>query len=259
MNNNRAVYDIFDEVFESNKEFRGTIVEQHIKKLRDLDEFLPPSCSFFILTNTTQNNYPFVSKNFIYNLGLDIDRMNNEGVPYWFSHIHPDDIAYWVKGMKDLMIFTMTQIKSEDRPRISYTWNVRARKHDGNYVNLFEHQTPILLDSNDKPVVGIGHLTVTGEGAPMPIKVTAKILNKNNEYETLYLNTFGQRAITEGLTHRELDIVRLLALQKTSKEIAEKLFISSHTVDTHRRNIIKKLNLNSTGEIIAYAKQNLLF
>lgn len=50
------------------------------------------------------------------------------------------------------------------------------------------------------------------------------------------------------LTDRELDILRLIALEYTSKEIAEQLFIAQSTVDTHRKNIIEKLKVkNSVG------------
>ena len=51
-------------------------------------------------------------------------------------------------------------------------------------------------------------------------------------------------------------MIRLLVLNLTSKEISEKLNISSHTVDTHRRNILKKLKISSTGELVGMLKFN---
>jgi len=57
------------------------------------------------------------------------------------------------------------------------------------------------------------------------------------------------------LTDREIEIIQLLIQGKTSKEIAEELFISKNTVDTHRRNILEKTNLNSTPEIIGLCLQ----
>jgi DNA-binding NarL/FixJ family response regulator len=55
------------------------------------------------------------------------------------------------------------------------------------------------------------------------------------------------------LTSREQEIMVLLAEGLSSKEIAEKLFISPKTVDNHRTNILRKLNLHSTIELIRYA------
>ncbi|MCL5028514.1 MAG: response regulator transcription factor [Bacteroidetes bacterium] len=55
------------------------------------------------------------------------------------------------------------------------------------------------------------------------------------------------------LTDREVEIIRLIAERYSNREIAEKLFISIHTVYTHRKNIMKKLNLKSPVELILYA------
>lgn len=55
------------------------------------------------------------------------------------------------------------------------------------------------------------------------------------------------------LSQREMEIVQLIAQGLTGKEIATKLFLSHHTVSTHRKNMLKKLNLNSTSELILYA------
>ena len=55
------------------------------------------------------------------------------------------------------------------------------------------------------------------------------------------------------LTEREIEITREVAAGLSTKLIADKLFISTHTVQTHRKNILRKLNLNSTSELIIYA------
>ena len=55
------------------------------------------------------------------------------------------------------------------------------------------------------------------------------------------------------LTSREQEIMVLLAEGLSSKEIAEKLSISPKTVDNHRTNILRKLNLHSTIDLIRYA------
>jgi len=58
------------------------------------------------------------------------------------------------------------------------------------------------------------------------------------------------------LTEREIDIIRLIANELSSNEIAEKLFIAPKTVETHRHNILKKLNVKNTVGIIKYAIKN---
>lgn len=60
------------------------------------------------------------------------------------------------------------------------------------------------------------------------------------------------------LSDRELDIVREVALGKTNKEIAENLFISTHTVITHRKNITRKLGIKTVSGLTVYALLNKL-
>ncbi|MFI5222082.1 MAG: response regulator [Bacteroidia bacterium] len=55
------------------------------------------------------------------------------------------------------------------------------------------------------------------------------------------------------LTFREKQILKLIAEEHSNSEIAEKLFISVRTVETHRKNMMQKLNLESTIALIKYA------
>jgi DNA-binding CsgD family transcriptional regulator len=62
-------------------------------------------------------------------------------------------------------------------------------------------------------------------------------------------------APVEPLTVREREIVKLIAEGKSSKETGELLFISIRTVQHHRGNIMKKLNLKKTADLVKYAIQ----
>lgn len=57
-------------------------------------------------------------------------------------------------------------------------------------------------------------------------------------------------------SNRELEIIMHIAKGDTTKEIANKLFISFHTVNTHRKNIFKKLNIHNSSQLVAYAIKN---
>ncbi len=59
----------------------------------------------------------------------------------------------------------------------------------------------------------------------------------------------------EPLTVREREIIKLIAEGKSSKEIGELLFISSRTVQHHRANIMRKLNIKKTADLVKYAIQ----
>ena len=74
----------------------------------------------------------------------------------------------------------------------------------------------------------------------------------------------GKSAMNRGkasidLTKRELEVLVLIAEEFTNLEIAEKLFLSPRTVDTHRRNLLQKLAVKNTAGLVKYAiEQNLI-
>jgi DNA-binding NarL/FixJ family response regulator len=59
-----------------------------------------------------------------------------------------------------------------------------------------------------------------------------------------------------GLTEREVEVLKLITKEFTTPEIAKKLFISVYTVETHRKNLIRKLNVKNIAGLVKYAIQN---
>jgi len=84
------------------------------------------------------------------------------------------------------------------------------------------------------------------------------------EASEILLNGYSRRKVVldfkaaprNRLTARELEIVHLLAGGKSSKEVAETLKISVKTAETHRANIMRKLELHSVSELVRYAIRN---
>ena len=79
---------------------------------------------------------------------------------------------------------------------------------------------------------------------------------KSNIYTRLKEKKTKQTDVLSKFSEREIEIIKLIAEYKTSKQIAEKLYISKNTVDTHRRNILEKAGLHKTAELIVFAIEN---
>jgi len=84
----------------------------------------------------------------------------------------------------------------------------------------------------------------------------------SNEVSTTMINALmhngkgNEKDVINVLSAREKEVLSLIALGKTNKEVGEKLFISARTVESHRRKIMEKLELNNTAELIRYAIEN---
>jgi len=66
-------------------------------------------------------------------------------------------------------------------------------------------------------------------------------------------NTSGNE---KHLTRREIEIIRYISNGMTNHEIAGKLFLSTMTVDSHRKNILTKLQLRNSAALVKYAAEN---
>ncbi len=85
----------------------------------------------------------------------------------------------------------------------------------------------------------------------IPNTILMKFINKSKESG----GAIETKKISD-LTRREMEILKLIAEGYHYKEIGEKLFISARTVETHKNNIMQKLGLNSTIELVKYAIRN---
>jgi DNA-binding NarL/FixJ family response regulator len=83
---------------------------------------------------------------------------------------------------------------------------------------------------------------------------TNQVINNKNELEFKddFINKFR-------LSKREVEVIKLIVNGYSNAKIADKLFLSTYTIDTHRKNILQKLDINNTAELVKIAlEQNLI-
>ncbi len=80
----------------------------------------------------------------------------------------------------------------------------------------------------------------------------------NNLFTHLNDHNINRPESEKHLTVREIEIIRYIAEGLTNHEIADKLFLSIVTVDTHRKNMLAKLHLKNTASLVKYAAEHKL-
>lgn len=89
-------------------------------------------------------------------------------------------------------------------------------------------------------------------GKIISVLTAEKEINTNNTYiKTLKCDGLA-------VTEREIEIIIEISLGLSNKQIADKLHLSTHTVNTHRKNIMTKLGVNNTAGIVMFAVKNQL-
>ena len=145
-----------------------------------------------------------------------------------YSENH-DNAATKLNELKDLFIYHYTQ---KDNPKLSET--------------LFE----IVMCEKDL----ISHFEIESKlFVPEVARLENELRIKSDNRIVTAENGQYERNTEEIISEREKEIIRCVASGKSNKEIAEELFISPHTVATHRRNINAKLGIHSSAGLTIYA------
>ena len=101
----------------------------------------------------------------------------------------------------------------------------------------------LLKNAGKEEIINAIQKVIAGEKYFAP-DVTLSLLKKERS---------STNSLEHDLTEREIEILILIADGYTNKEIGEQLFISHRTVDTHRTNMMKKLNVNNIAGLISHA------
>lgn len=136
-------------------------------------------------------------------------------------------------------------------------------------LTVFEHEDKIfasiqagasgylLKDSSTDVIVG-AVLELLAGGAPMSPPVARKMLRYVREREQPRAAGPAGAATSFALSEREREILECLVRDETEPHIADRLFISPHTVRTHIKNIYKKLHVHSRASAVRLALEQRL-
>lgn len=172
-------------------------------------------------------------------------------VPFFLSRIHPDDQPYFLNFENKVTSFFST-LKPHQILNYKVSYDYRIKKSDGDYIRILQQVVTIQVDGKNV-IRTFGIHTDISHLKPLGVPVLS-FLGLNGEPSYLGVevdNVFLTASVT--LTRRETEIIHLLVKGKSSAQIAKDLFISKFTVDTHRRNLLRKTECGNTSSLIFMA------
>lgn len=227
-------------------------IEPHIENFRRVDEIVPPAPRFYLVANTHSYKYEYVGKGQALLTGYNNEVVSREGIRFQLAHMHPEDGEYIIKQAYPCFDKVVSTIPEEERKSVLMQNNYRFRHKKGHYIHLMEQVWPMKTDREGNHQLMLIHVYELPMMHPFRINTRIKRLLPNQTYEVLYSSKYPDEQMAPGLSPREKEILTLLAEGLTSEKIGQQLSISYHTVSTHRRNILQKLEVKSTNELIAY-------
>jgi DNA-binding CsgD family transcriptional regulator len=188
-----------------------------------------------------------LTKNFAAITGIDLPH-KNEVTPL-YEHVHRESITPFLGFIENLLKYGF--VVREKRFCEERDFNLTTYKTIHNRL-ILKSTTALQYDSNDRVRYSVGKLMdVTGlfPNNPFSYKFTGP------GSKSIHAAFEGLDSLTSILSAREIEIVRYVGLGLQTKQIAERLFLSRHTVDTHKRNIIRKLEASNSVEAYSKARE----
>ncbi|WP_205500187.1 helix-turn-helix transcriptional regulator [Rufibacter psychrotolerans] len=173
-------------------------------------------------------------------IGVTLEDLQEMGPDFHTRFFNPIESAEYIpKLISDLL-----QRNDEDEV-LTFFQQVRFSAHE----DWMLHLSTVKILMRDEQ--GLPLLTITIAVTLDPLHhVTAKVnrILEENTFLRQHYQKFAQ------LGSREREVLKLVALGKSSHEVAQEMFISEKTVNTHRRNIKLKLHAHSSFELAQYAR-----
>lgn len=208
------------------------------------------SCAFVV--DVYKCNYTYASSNFVDLLGYDshkIETLERQG-DYLESRIHPDDRAQLATLQVTLAQF-IYNLPIEQRNDYANIYSFRMLNARQQYIRVTSRHQVLEQDCNGKAWLIIGNMDISPNQKDFET-VDCTVLNlKNGEIFSPSLLPLP----SANLTNREIEILRLIQKGLLSKEIANKLCISIHTVNIHRQNLLRKLGVQNSIEAIRLGQE----
>jgi DNA-binding CsgD family transcriptional regulator len=192
-----------------------------------------------IIHNIRTLHVEYMSPRGLKKLGLSLAEVKSMGEAYHRKFFNPEDNKEYVPRILGLLE------RNNDDESVSFFQQVRASEEDP-WEWHFSSVKILMRDDDNHPLLTITLASPVDPSLHETNKVE-RLLEEKNFFRT-NLQRFMQ------LSRRELDVLRLLALGKSALETANELSIADATVETHRKNIKKKLGVSSFYELGQYAR-----
>lgn len=228
------------------QELDYSIFEKHVPVLQRLAE---TSNSLITVFDLFQKKHVYHSTFFETFLGYTKTDFEEGGEYFLYSKVHPEDnIAMLKNGIT--LFELLTNISTEQRQNCKLINEYRILNESNQYVRVIEQQQTLELDKKGNVWLALSILDIS-PNQNVNENLKAQILNfKTGEFVPLFNSNVNKDTV---LTKREIEILIHIKEGKLSKEISDELFISVHTVNTHRQKILEKLNVSNSMEAIKIA------
>ncbi len=227
-------------------------LQQDVEKYQNVIAF---GTEYFYLVDLITPKIIFVSENMTNILGYEQAEFN---FALLFDIIHPDDKQMVIKSIALLVEFARNylQIRNDFTAQIDF----RQRKKNGDYIRIlrqtgvYKRDTQGIMTHNIAMCTNISAIKKTNQ-VEFSMFMGSEPIEGFEEIKERIRQEILQ-AEPNPFSDREMQIFAFLVQGYTSKQIAYALHLSPYTIDTHRKNMLRKAQVANTTELVTYARNN---
>ena len=217
-----------------------------------LTNILNQSANVTWILDIRTRRFTFISENTRELFGYEAVNYIDKGQIFHEGIKHPEDAANSWKLICSIWN-VLTVIPAANRAGYKFSYDYRIIRPDGNVVRLLEQSSVLQQDSRGDITHLLGVCTDITQWKKNGTQLASLSSSKDKQYFLFNSESDGAKSI---LSKREIEILKLISEGHSSKYIADKLFISFHTVNTHRQKMIEKTNTKNTGGLVQFAVCN---
>jgi DNA-binding CsgD family transcriptional regulator len=234
-----------------NKILSPNTKEQLIEIIDQLASLFSAGQVYYYIFNFETYKFDFVSDGVRTVLGIEPE---THTIEKFFSILNPEDNDKMYEKEAVAVDFFNHRLTREEMPLYKVSYLMRLRHSDGHYKTIL-HQARAINISNEGKIQQslVVHTDISHLNIPFDHHISF-IGNNGKSYfaiKTTAPYEFVENKFKEQFTKREIEILIQIAKGNSFAEIAEQLNISPHTINTHKKNILKKSGCKSSPELIA--------
>ena len=211
------------------------------------------NCSFVIFDHVTPK-YAYVDESITKINGFDKESFCLRGWEFFANEVVVPDYLDFAINSHRIIFEYLYSLPLNLRNQVIFSKDYLCYNSKGKIHRIL--QKGMVLQSDAKGNIQLTLHLIENISHLKKLHSANLIITGPKEEHQLYFYNDNTDILTHygNLSKREIGLLRLLALGMETKEIATKLNISPHTVDTHRRNILSKLNCVDTTALVSYSK-----
>jgi DNA-binding CsgD family transcriptional regulator len=241
-------YKILGEFDFREEDLDYSVLPKHIDMLKKLNVVESSSISVYDLY---KREHIYISSGFESQLGWNLEAAGREGAAYMDKRIHPDDLIRLAENGNYFLRIALDEIDSREWKNYKMINDYRVLNAQDEYIRVIEQHLCLQEDKRGRYWLDLSILDISPD---RDITVPSRCRLMNFKTGELFELPEGHVSKKDNkLSTREREILQLIAVGMASKQIADKLYISVNTVNTHRQKILEKLNVSNTAEAIHFA------